>query len=148
MSWNPYTAPLRVRLNPSPMLAALLLAMHSGAILPLWLVQWPGPIDAAYPAMLLTALIAWHGAWATRRYIWLADADFPREFVVFQRELEYPGGLSAEILPASQVHPQLTILHLRLENGRKRYIPIFADTLDAETFRLLRVRVHRPHHIL
>jgi toxin CptA len=49
--------------------------------------------------------------------------------------------IPAVLLPHSLVFPWLTILNFRLASGRRRSVMIFADAMDAETFRRLRVRL-------
>lgn len=48
---------------------------------------------------------------------------------------------SAALLPDSIVLPWLVVLNFRLETGRNKSLIVFADAIDSQSFRKLRVRL-------
>lgn len=139
VSYNPFTVPLRIRLNPSLRLAGFLLATHLGALIAIWLGDWPQAWSAV--PWSLSVLILLHALRAVRRYWLFRDPDYPRAFVVFAWDVEYLDGRTGRILPSTFVHPWLTVIHLRLEDKTTIHLPIVRDALDPDTFRHLRVRL-------
>lgn len=116
---------------------------HLGAVgIVLALDEWPWPLRLAVVAVLLAA--GWHtlrvhggfgGTPPLRRLTWLADNEW---------RVEASNGevLSACAVAPVVAHPLLVVLRLRAANrwlARAVILPV--DSLDAETFRRLRVRL-------
>ena len=143
MSSARYATPLTIEPHPSRGLLALLLLAHAGAVVILLLLnEWPWSVRL----FLLVAVLA--SLWTTlgkqgwrqtpariQRLVWQTENDW---------RLEFSGGetLTAELLPSSFLHPWLVILNLRVE-GRRLPVSVALprDSLDATTFRQLRVRL-------
>jgi len=70
-----------------------------------------------------------------QRLVWQSENDW-------RLESRGEGTLTAELLPSSFLHPWLMILNLRVE-GRRLPVSVALprDSLDATTFRQLRVRL-------
>jgi toxin CptA len=130
---------IRIRLSPSPTLAALLVAMHAAAAacalayLPGW---WAAALTAA-----LVASLAFH----LRRDALLRARDAVVELAVGDAgrcELGTRGGevLEGRVLGSSVVSPLLIVVNVGLDAGRAhKSVVVMPDSAPAEDLRELRV---------
>lgn len=131
---------LTIYLNPSRILALLLLFMHLLCLLLIWLIPLPLWLKLmTIPALLLSAAFYLkRDALLTSRDSTLAlqlHSDCQCEIQNRQGEWE-----DAELLGTSFVAPYLAVLNFKVENKRlPKHIVIFPDAVDSEHFRQLRV---------
>lgn len=126
---NP-AASLRLAPRPSRCLRRLQILIHSGAALCLL------PLPLPWLSLLcLLAAIAFSLAHHLRRI------KRPPDWVLQNDLFFFPDGSFGEISPHSRVYLHLVILRLILDGGRGRTWVICADSLDADRFRLLRMRL-------
>jgi len=131
---------LFLRLRPSPVLAALLASVHALAAATLWFA----PLSLAFALPGSLALLA-HFAWTARRHAFhrgggaVVELEFGSDGAVSAAS---PAGLIRvyRIAGSTFVSAQLVVLNLRPEAGRRaRSVLIAPDSVDADSFRRLRV---------
>jgi len=139
---SPVSAPiLRLERRPSPSLMIVLVVVHGAALL----VLWPLPLSIWIKALLamailVQAMITWRhhvnmrAPTAVKRLVWGNDDQW---------ELFPSGGgsCSAQLLPASYVHPLLVILRFMTEDKRRCAVIVPPDGLGPDDHRRLRVRL-------
>jgi hypothetical protein len=136
-----YATPLHLELGRSRLLWLYLTLLHGALLVTLPFVQLPGSFVLLLTLVLVLSYLRY------RRLYWLtANRDSIRSLVWgsaerMQLTLESGQGAGASLLPHGFVLSWLVILHLRLDTGRKRYLIVLPDMLDAESFRRLRVRL-------
>ena len=133
---------LRVRLKPSPLLAAAFTAAHLAAALTLIPLDLP-----LWAKLLITLPIAASLVHALRHTAFLRSPTSPIALelkgadgaAIQTRNGDWHG---ARILGTTYVSPLLTVLNLRLQGRRTaRHVVIVPDGIGAEDFRKLRVRL-------
>lgn len=128
-----HSAPLVIRLRPSRIGRAVLLAVTSTALASIMLADLPAL--AVMASAVYTFVLTFH-AWRTR---------IPRELRLFpdgSLEIRHPAQAwqTAQVLTRSMVNPWLTVLAYRLEGERHgRSITLLPDSLSRDDFRRLRV---------
>ena len=143
MSSPKYATPLVLEPRPSRWLLSLMLFAHGGAIAVLLaLDEWPWPVRLLLVVAVLVSLWFtlgrlgwWQSPTRIRRLIWQTENEW---------RLELCDGeiLTARLRPSSFMHPWLVVLNLRVEGQRlPRSLVLARDSLDAMTFRQLRVRL-------
>ncbi len=136
MSSYTYATPLTLHPEPSRRLGAMLLLMHAGAGLWPFLVLPP----LAAGVMLGTVLASLYHAWGLHlgrrritQVVWGAGGEWALETADgAQRTLR--------LAPLGYVSAYAVILRLR-DDRTSRTLVLLTDSLDAETFRRLRVRL-------
>ncbi|MCG6971092.1 MAG: hypothetical protein LJE85_15085 [Gammaproteobacteria bacterium] len=154
MSSRKFEPPLHIELTPSRWLLILLLTIHIGAALLVlffqtwWLVKFVLLVCLLASAVVSLHKTAWiHGPLLDRLLFrwqsiptmtWQSDNDWQ----LFTANGRY---VQAQLLPTSTCQPVFVALNFRTDNSRwlDRYISvvIFADAIDQEIFRQLRVRL-------
>ena len=143
MSSPKYATPLILEPRPSRWLLSLMLFAHGGAIAVLLALQaWPWPLRLFLVMAVLAGLcftlgrLGWRRSpTCIRRLIWQTENQW---------RLERCNGeiLATRLQPSSFMHPWLVVLNLRVEGRRLPCSLVLArDSLDAATFRRLRVRL-------
>ena len=133
---------LHLALRTSLWMSATLALAHAGACGLLWPLTLAAEIKWAIAAALSASF-----AWTLRRTALLRGAG-----AIIGLELGEEGRVSfqtraggwqeARLLPTTYVTPLLTVLNLRLAGRRTvRHVVLMPDSLDAETYRQLRVRL-------
>ncbi|MCC7484799.1 MAG: hypothetical protein IT529_07380 [Burkholderiales bacterium] len=129
----------RVRVGPSVLLAAMLLLIHAGAALSIWLV----PLAVTAKAVLTGAIFAslawmeWSRA-ALRGAVAIVELETKDAGTLAFRE-RAGRWREAEILGSSYVSPWLTVLNLGAGGARRpRHVVLVPDNVDASEFRRLR----------
>ncbi len=136
-----YATPLHLELGRSRLLWLYLTLLHGAILVTLPFVQLPGSFVLLLTLVLVLSYLRY------RRLYWLAaNPDSIRSLVWgsaerMQLTLGSGQGAGASLLPHGFVLSWLVILHLRLDTGRKRYLVVLPDMLDADGFRRLRVRL-------
>jgi toxin CptA len=131
---------LSLRLGPSRLMVAVLGGAHLVAAAALWLAAVP----LVY-ALVCSVALAVHLAWVVRRDALRADSH-----ALIEMDVNDDGSVFActragvrreyRVSGSSFVSPLLAVLNLRIEGRRwTRHILIAADSVDAESFRRLRV---------
>jgi hypothetical protein len=140
---NPFLQPLRIPVRPSRLVTGALALIHAGALaglsyaaLPDWL-QW---LLAGCVVLSLVCSLQMHIS---------PSADAPRELLLDSNgawQVTDGNGQSrpAQLCRDALIHPALTALHLRTGRGQYRVL-LTMDNADAETMRLLRVRLRHGH---
>jgi len=135
-----YATALSLEPRPSRRFALFLAASHGGAAVAVVVagLAWWGDV-------LLCVLIAASGVHIYLRHVSLAHARAVVRLILTrhgQWRLVTAGGAehSAELQGDSYVHPWLIILNFRLNKARTSVV-LFPDSLHAEDFRRLRVRL-------
>ena len=142
MSSTKYAQPLRLHPKPSRILISLLSAGHLGAVLVLI------PLDLPLLVKLLIAAVLAVSLWVAlrkqpgsvaeggvRSLIWQADGQWLLETADGE---QWP----ATLHQSTYVHPWMVVLNFRQEGKPGLLSVVLApDSLDAETFRELRVRL-------
>jgi hypothetical protein len=155
MSSRKFEPPLHIELAPSRWLLILLLAIHCGAALLVLLFETPWWIKLALLALVLVSAVInlYKSGWIRRmvlaRRLWLRWQPIPR--LVWQSDNDWQLSTDndqevlAELLPTSTCQPAFVALNFRTDKSRwlDRYfsVVIFADAIDKEIFRQLRVRL-------
>ena len=143
MSSPKYATPLILEPRSSRWLLLLMLFSHGGAIAVLLvLAEWPWPARLWLLMAVLVSLwftlggLGWRRSPThIRRLTWQAGNEWRVELC--NGEL-----LMARLRPSSFMHPWLVVLNLRVEGQRlPRSLVLARDSLDATTFRQLRVRL-------
>lgn len=151
MSQKKYASPLRLKIESSTSLLFVLLLAHLGALLLLAvsIIYWPVKLLLIFPVVMsllriglvvkkipLPGFNRWYPLFDN--VVWDADESW---ILMTNDNRE----LRAILLKSSFVHPQLTVVNLKLINCpwycRYRSLIFLPDNLDAETFRRLRVRL-------
>lgn len=140
MSVTKSIVPLRLELHRSWWLAALLLLMHSGALLivvlvplPLWAKGLLGTIVIASATTSLNTHALRRGKHAMVCVIWDGTQQWTLRTAAGEE-------FTARLLPGSYVAASLVILNFALKGRwRRRSVVILPDALDANSFRQLRV---------
>jgi toxin CptA len=131
---------LTVSLNPSRTLATILVAAHAAS--GILLVLLPLPLWLKFAGVAIVLAAAWH---YVRHYALLITPNAVRELrLLSDGKIDILRGdwQSARLVGEQFVHPLLTIVRCRAENRRSSTaIVILPDMLDAESFRMLRVRL-------
>lgn len=125
--------------RPSRYLAAILIVAHGVVIAALLLLPFPAWTKAALAMLILFSMV--YHVW---RDAWLAA---PSSGIALKLEEDHAelttrngGHLEGQVLADSFVTPYLTVLNVLPQDARfARSIVIMPDTLDAESFRQLRV---------
>lgn len=128
------------QLKPSTTALSALMLLHAGALV---LILMAAPESTAQ--LILGGGVGLSWIWSRRHPVF----GFGRQAVRGIRYSDEDGWSvwtprhewqPAQLLPASQAHPLLSVLQFQTEQGRQRRAVIRGD-LDAEAFRQLRVRV-------
>ena len=127
------------KLQPSRCLATMLVAAHGITLAALFPLALPGWAKAALAAFVLFSL-----GYHLRRDAWLSAPSASVELVLEgdRMALTTHGGeqLAGQILRDSLVTPFITVLNVLPQGARlARSVVILPDSLDAESFRQLRV---------
>ena len=128
-------------LHPSHYLAAMLMAAHGATLTAIFLPAFPIWAKTALAILLLFNL-----GYCLRRAAWLTapSASVALTLEGDQAILTLRNGekLTGQILRDSLVTPYLTVLNVLPQGARSaRSVVILPDSLDAESFRQLRVRL-------
>ena len=155
MSSKKFEPPLHIDLTPSRQLLILLITIHGGAAVLVLLFEVAWTIKFALLATVFASIViqlhknGWiHGAMLGRglslrwqsisRLTWQSDNDW---------QLLTAGGqeVLVQLLPTSTCQPGFVALNFRADNDRwldrRVSVVIFADAIDQEVFRQLRVRL-------
>ena len=133
---------LRIALRPSRMLIAMLATAHLAAVAAA-AVSHPGTLLK----LALCAALAVNGCWTLRRHGLLKAAASivaleirgESDCLAQMRDQRW---IECRVLASSYVTPLLVVLHLRCRGHRfARHVVILPDSMPAETFRRLRVRL-------
>jgi toxin CptA len=116
--------------------------MHGGALLlipPLKLPAWLALLLSTAVVVSLTYTLTTHALLSSRRaivqLIWDAEGKWTLLTLKGER-------LEAQLLPITYLHPRLVILNFRLgKPWERRAVMLLPDSVDADTFRRLRVRL-------
>jgi toxin CptA len=130
---------LQFKLQPSQYLATMLLVAHSATLVALFQLSFPFWAKVSVALFVLFSLL-----YQLKRVAWLSEGTatvalkLEGELIVMTTR----GGalLTGRILSDSLVTPYLTVLNILPEGARfARSVIIMSDSLDAESFRQLRV---------
>lgn len=125
--------------QPSLYLATALIAMHGAALAALLSLAWPFWTQVALVFLLLANMLhhLWRNAWLSAPssdVTLLLDGD---RIVLTSRGGEQVAG---KVMPDSLITPLLTVLNVLPQDAYlARSVIILPDSLDAESFRQLRV---------
>ena len=125
--------------QPSLYLATALIAMHSAALAALLSLAWPFWTQVALVFLLLANMLQhlWRNAWLSAPssdVTLLLDGD---RIVLTSRS---GGQVAGKVMPDSLITPLLTVLNVLPQDAYlARSVIILPDSLDAESFRQLRV---------
>lgn len=133
--------PQQFKLQPSPYLATMLIAAHGATLAALFPLDFPIWAKTALAFFVLLSL-----GYHLRREAWLSapSANVALMLEGDQIVLTTHAGeqLAGQILRDSLVTPYLTVLNVLPEGARfTRSVVILPDSLNAESFRQLRVRL-------
>lgn len=140
MSLSGYAPTLCLERRPSLVLAGALLALHGAAVGVAWVLALPAWMQIALTLGIGFSLLLGlneqallHGRRAVKRLVWEKTGEWALE----------RGGLQlrARLLGSSFVHPRLVILNFNLGGRRTCSVVLPWDSVDAQTFRRLRVRL-------
>lgn len=131
--------PLQVELKPSPRLAVLLFAAHSGSLLLLAIL--PLPLWIIVP---IAALLLWSAVHTISRHARRQGANAVTALELADREqLQFRTGDGAwhrgQLLNSSTISLWMILLNLRTDRGRTLHVVIPGDGIGADDFRHLRV---------
>lgn len=133
-------APLAIALKPSRILAAILLIAHVVSAVLILILPLPIGLKLLGIAVIVAACFYY-----VRRYALLNIKSAVRDLRLLsdgKLEIFCSEWQSAELVGEQFVHPLLTIIRCRTETDRWPVsIVVLSDMLDAEQFRMLRVRL-------
>ncbi len=142
MSSTAYATPLRLELKPSPVLLSVLTVAHMGAAGLLLTTSLPAWATSCLALSVLASFL-----WLATRYALLMQPGAV-VWLLWRTGNDWLIGArngtrtTAHLNPESFVRPWLTVLLLApASGGPTRNVVIFPDSLDAESFRRLRVRL-------
>jgi toxin CptA len=134
-----FAAPIDVSILGSRRLAVFSAALHFFGAFALVDILRPAWMSAGLASVVLIV-----GLWSARRFVTPA-------YLPVQRVRLFPDGrwrvwcdggiYDAELADGCLVSPTLTILPLRIESRRTKYVLLTTDNVDADSFRRLRVRL-------
>ena len=145
---NGFQGPVHLDLQPSLWLPRGAVAVHFVVLATLWLAYPPSA-----PRNLLLGAVVLHGLWLAVRLLRVS----PRLAVV---RLELSARLTwrvvfrdgrsveAQLRRAALVSPLVTTLSLQCADGARCEVLLLPDTVDADAFRRLRVRLRRMDGVL
>lgn len=127
------------KLQPSRYLAAVLVAAHGAALALLFPLVLPLWAKAALAMVIIFSLV-----YHLRRDAWLSSKISAMTLILEKESivLELRGGdqLAGQVLRDSLVTPYITVLNILPQGARLAHsVVILPDSLDAESFRQLRV---------
>jgi hypothetical protein len=138
---NGFHGPVFLELRPSAWLPRGIVAVHVVVLATLWLAYPP-----SLPRNLLCAAITLHGLWLVMRLLWV-----PPRLAVARLELStrltwrvvFRDGrdVEARLQRAALVSPLITTLSLHCADGARCEVLLLPDTVNADAFRRLRVRL-------
>ena len=154
MSNRIYTSSLRLKIKNSPRLAGIVAAMHTGAFVMLVISTLPAMVKILLTTMIVISLLMFVSVCSQRSFFQIRQKFIPSvKSAVWRADnlwsLEVAGGedLQAELSGSSFIHPQLTIVNLKLIDQpwyrRYRSLVFLPDNLDTESFRRLRIRLQQ-----
>jgi toxin CptA len=133
--------PLKLTPYFSARLACYLLATHLLAFVTITLLVRPWWLALGLVIGTLFSLIYSYRAhllYRGKRTIRSAEMNGQNEWLITQTDgVE----IAAELQPSSYIHPLLSLLNFRSEQGRERSLILLPDGIDGDTFRRLRVRL-------
>lgn len=136
---NTDMAPIRIHLRPSRWLFGFLIGSHGGALwlLPLTNLSWVWQLSLGLLVMLsayqsLRYHVDFTGRRITRSLTVLSDA-------VLIDETQF-----AELAAGGFAHPYLVMLCLQWPDQHRETLILLPDTVDADSFRQLRLRLRHP----
>ncbi|GEM_PF-3409287 len=130
--------PLRLHLGFSHCLLILLSFTHIGAAVCVALTPLPWGM-----CWLLWLAISGHFWHSVQRHLLWRKRRLPRELVLQHHQL-YLDDEQVAAIEDSRVQPWFVLIYLRLPNGRSDHLLICADSVAADSFRHLRVRLKYP----
>jgi hypothetical protein len=152
MSSPKYASPLRFNIVPSRIMLFAVSALHLGAAALLVPLALPvaAKLFSAVTVLLSLAMSLFQLGWLAGRLLFgkagpgLVEAVWDEHdqwlLIDSEQQTHY-----AELLPATYVHPQLSVINLRLQDhawyNRHRAIVLLRDNIDPDTFRRLRIRL-------
>lgn len=142
MSSQKYAAPLALEIAPSALFAALLLCVHSAAIMLVFLL----PVVPLIVSIVLATGIAAHAFYSVLRHALLRAPESVVRVLwnaedVWLLSLRNGTTREAKLVPGSFVHPLFSVLNFKLTRWRGASLVIFRGRVDVEQFRKLRVRL-------
>lgn len=128
-----YATPLELDIRPSAAVRRYLVLVHGLALLSVMLL----PVEVslrgvAAMLVLVSFMLAWHRHKQSVRLEWRET-----DWLIRRAEREN----KAELLASSLLMARLTLLHFKLDNGRRLCLLVLPDALDSGHFRRLRVRL-------
>ncbi len=130
--------PLRLRIGFSRCLLALLCFIHIGAILCVFLTDLPDLLQVFFSALIIKCLND-----TLRKHLFWQHRLLPSSFVMQHHQL-YLDDENLATISSSYVQSFWVLLRLRLPQGQQETLLICADSITAEEFRQLRVRLKHP----
>lgn len=134
---SPLSAPLHLKPHFSKRLALFLGIIHLSALMLIYLLPLSWVIQLGIGVLVMANAIHGLSCQAQRHPLYGC--------VLHHDTVRLSSGESARIAAQSYVHPQLVILRVILETGRTESLVLFADALEPQTFRHLRVRLRHPY---
>lgn len=137
---NPFELPLFIEIKPSHRFILVFYLIHLGAIPVMQFSHIPLVIQIPVIAGVLISLIHGHYMYISRKH-----PDSTVRLVLNQAgewllELAHGSKLTVTLKPMTFVHPMLVVMSFQGDRRIHRVI-LTPDTLDADTFRRLRVRL-------
>jgi len=132
---------LYIRLELSRQLAAVLCGVHLGAVLCGFVNHLPEPVQFLLAASILLGgwrAIALHAWRLSARSVVLLIWDRYGQWRLLQADGRL---LDVDLEHGAYSHPRLLILPFRGPSGRRRFVVITPDMVDAESLRNLRTRL-------
>ena len=133
--------PLRLTPYYSVRLAAYLFTIHAVALLVVFTLVSPWWLVVGLSTAILFSLLR-----SNRRYLQYRGYRVIRSAEINGQDewrLQQTNGdeVRAELQSSSYIHPKLSVLNFRSEQGKRYSLILLPDGIDAESFRRLRVRL-------
>ena len=129
-----YATPLELELSPSKQQRKLLLFINALAAISILLLPWHFLLRLVFlVSVLLLSYFLRYKTSACKRIVWQSG----NHWLLTTRNITN----NAVLLPETLASPLLVILLFRLETGSKQSVLIWPDSVQADVFRRLRVRL-------
>ena len=140
MRYNVLTAPLRLELTFSKQLAWVLMVLYLSASLFIWLSQLHWLLQSFIWGVVSLSVIDEY-----RRHLYFYQRPQLQSLVLSKHGIITDGNnQSYTIANSSRLWPWFILLDLRAIDKQVQTVVIFPDSLTAEDYRRLRLRLYRP----
>jgi len=144
---NEYATPLNLDFHPSWLAASILIFIHLGALVIVFLIPAPVFFKIALCVLILANLLSAYNrvllknSDSIKRIIWNEDNNW---LLIRNDETK----ITTQLLPSTYVHAWMTVLNFNAAGFRSCSMVLLPGVIDSNEFRRLRVRLTLTQHSL